>query len=73
MLLLQSATEWLPNWQKNGWKTASKKPVKNRDLLEKLAECLNKVKVHWQHVPAHTGIHGNEMADKLANQGAAID
>lgn len=62
-------TEWLTNWQKNNWQTASKKPVKNADLWQQLAEQTAKHKVTWQWVKGHTGNEGNERADQLANRG----
>ena len=64
--LKNGAEIWLPNWQKNGWRTAAKKPVKNPDLWKKLAEILTKKKIFWQHVPAHRGIPRNEKVDRAA-------
>ena len=69
--VLQGITEWMPGWKKNGWKTAAKKPVKNVDLWQLLDSEVSRHQVNWQWVKGHTGIHGNEMADQLANQ--AID
>lgn len=63
-------TEWMHNWKRNGWKTAAKKPVKNRDLWQKLDELALQHKIEWHWVRGHTGNEGNEMADQLANQGA---
>ena len=62
-------TEWLPNWQKRGWKTASKQPVKNVDLWQLLAEEIQRHEVTWIWVKGHNGHWGNERADQLANQG----
>ena len=60
-------TRWIRNWKANGWKTAAKKPVKNKDLWERLdAECLRH-QVEWQWVKGHTGHAENERADGLAN------
>lgn len=64
-------TEWLPAWKARGWKTASKKPVKNIDLWQALDEAANRHTVEWHWVRGHNGNPGNEMADRLANE--AID
>ena len=66
--VLQGITEWMPGWKKNGWKTAAKKPVKNVDLWQLLDNEVSRHQVNWQWVKGHAGIHGNEMADQLANQ-----
>lgn len=67
----KGVTEWMPNWKCNGWKTANKKPVKNKDLWEQLDEQLQKHKVHWKWVKGHAGHEDNERADALVN--AAMD
>jgi len=60
-------TCWIRNWKANGWKTAAKKPVKNKDLWERLdAECLRH-QVDWRWVKGHAGHPENERADGLAN------
>jgi ribonuclease HI len=60
-------TRWIRNWKANGWKTAAKKPVKNKDLWERLdAECLRH-QVDWRWVKGHAGHAENERADGLAN------
>ena len=60
-------TRWIRNWKANGWKTAAKKPVKNKDLWLRLdAECLRH-QVEWRWVKGHAGHPENERADKLAN------
>jgi ribonuclease HI len=69
--VLQGITEWLPNWKKNGWKTAARKPVKNDDLWKQLDSEVARHEIEWQWVKGHSGNHGNEMADSLAN--LAID
>jgi len=61
--------EWLANWKQRGWKTASRKPVKNADLWRQLDELSDRHDVHWQWVKGHAGIPGNERADELANAG----
>lgn len=64
-------TEWLPNWKKRGWKTAAKKPVKNKDLWQRLESVAERHKVTWHWVKGHSGHRENEIADRLAN--IAID
>lgn len=65
----QGITSWLANWKKNGWKTASKQPVKNADLWRALDEQNARHKVSWAWVKGHAGHRENEIADSLANQG----
>ena len=62
-------TKWIGNWKKNGWKTASKKPVKNADLWQQLDSLRTGRNVDWQWIKGHAGFIGNEHADTLANQG----
>jgi len=62
-------SEWLPNWVKRGWKTASKEPVKNVDLWQRLEAARLKHKVEWHWVKGHAGHPENERADLLANKG----
>jgi len=64
-------TQWLENWKIRGWKTASKKPVKNIELWQQLDEVNSQHNVEWCWVKGHAGIEGNEKADQLANK--AID
>ncbi|MFA7188334.1 MAG: ribonuclease HI [Alphaproteobacteria bacterium] len=61
---------WIKNWKKNGWKTADKKPVKNKELWQELDELASKVKIHWHWVRGHNGNEMNERCDELA-RGAA--
>lgn len=62
-------TRWMANWKKNGWRTAAKKPVANQDLWEQLDALCAKHTVEWHWVKGHAGDPGNELADRLANQG----
>jgi ribonuclease HI len=64
--LKKGITEWLPKWQKSGWKTAGKKAVKNRDLWEELAKVLEIHEVSWHWTKGHAGDRWNELADRLA-------
>ena len=60
---------WMKNWKKNGWKTSSRKPVKNQDLWKQLDELKKECNVRFKWVKAHSGIEGNEEADNLAVEG----
>jgi ribonuclease HI len=64
-------TQWIHQWKKNGWKTASKKAVKNVDLWQQLDNLVEKHQVSWKWVKAHAGHRENEIVDSLARQ--AID
>jgi ribonuclease HI len=57
---------WLRSWQQNGWRTADKKPVKNQDLWQRLAEEAARHKVTFRRVRGHSGVELNERADQLA-------
>jgi ribonuclease HI len=67
----QGITQWILRWRRNGWRTADKQPVKNRDLWERLDALLTRHQVEWAWVRGHAGHPDNERADRLANQGAA--
>lgn len=67
--VMDGITSWLANWKKRGWKTASKQPVKNQDLWQALDEETGRHDIRWVWVKGHSGNHGNELADALANQG----
>jgi ribonuclease HI len=69
--LRRGVLEWLDGWKQKQWKTASKKPVKNRDLWEALDQQIARHQVNWHWVKGHSGDEGNELADMLANK--AID
>ena len=62
-------TKWLENWKSKNWLTASKNPVKNKDLWVKLDELNSTRQVSWFWVKAHAGHRENEIADMLANRG----
>ena len=61
---------WLANWKRNGWKTAAKTPVKNRDLWMRLDGLLNVHKVRFEWVRGHAGHPENERCDVLARRAA---
>jgi len=67
--VMRGIQEWLPGWKKRGWKTAARQPVKNADLWQLLDEQVGRHQVTWEWVRGHTGHHGNERADQLANRG----
>jgi ribonuclease HI len=62
-------TEWIEGWKAKGWKTASKKPVKNQDLWQQLDALSQRHDVRWHWVKGHAGHRENEIADQLANRG----
>jgi len=61
-------TEWMKNWKKNGWKNSSKKPVKNKDLWEKLDKLCETNSVSWKWVKGHSTNEFNNLADELATK-----
>jgi ribonuclease HI len=69
--LRNGITGWLASWKRNGWKTASRQPVKNEDLWRRLDAAAAKHDVQWLWVKGHAGDPGNERADALANRGMA--
>ena len=69
--LRDGVTQWIHNWKTNGWKTSSKKPVKNADLWQKLDDLLDRHSVDWHWVKGHAGHDLNERADELARMGMA--
>ena len=61
-------TTWIHNWKSNGWITANKKPVKNKELWQQLDQLSSKHHIDWKWVKGHSGHPGNELADQLANE-----
>ena len=59
---------WIINWKKNGWKTSTKKIVKNKELWIQLDNLINKHNVNWKWVKGHAGLEFNEKADELARK-----
>ncbi|MBT7566851.1 MAG: ribonuclease HI, partial [Porticoccaceae bacterium] len=66
--VLKGIQEWMPSWKKRGWKTATKKPVKNVDLWKLLDNAIQGHTIDWQWVKGHSGHAENEIADQLANR-----
>lgn len=67
--VLSGVTEWMENWKKRNWKTASKKPVLNVELWQQLDELVSRHEIDWEWVKGHSGHPENEIADQLANKG----
>jgi len=80
--VIKSITSWIKGWEKNGWKTKSKKPVKNKELMIELNELYKTYNIEFIHVRSHQLQpsdknskeyklwYGNYNADKLATQGS---
>ena len=64
--VIQGITEWIHGWKSKGWRNASGKPVKNRDLWERLDGLNQASDVTWKWVKGHSGHPGNEAADSAA-------
>lgn len=62
-------TTWVAGWQRNGWRTAAKQPVKNVDLWQRLSAACAQHQVEWFWVKGHAGVADNELADELATRG----
>lgn len=62
-------TKWIHGWKQNGWRTASKKPVKNEELWRELDEEIKRHQIDWHWVKGHAGNEYNEIADELARKG----
>ncbi|MZR61888.1 ribonuclease HI [Alcanivorax sp. DP30] len=67
--VMDGVTRWMPNWKRRGWKTASRQPVKNVDLWQRLDAATQPHNIDWQWVKGHSGHPENERADALANKG----
>jgi len=72
LYLKEGITVWINNWEKNKWKTSSKKNVKNYDLWKKLQELTQSKKIDWFWVKAHSNNPNNEMVDILAKKAIPI-
>jgi ribonuclease HI len=65
--VVEGAKGWVFGWARNGWKTATKTDVLNKELWQELLPLLGKVEIVWHKVPGHVGIVGNERADVIAS------
>ena len=61
-------TTWINAWKRNGWRTSSKDPVKNRELWEQLDKLNAEARIRWNWVKGHAGIKYNEMCDTLVRK-----
>ena len=68
--VMDGLTKWIKGWQRNGWKTADKKPVKNADLWQALLDAAAPHRINWVWVKGHDGHPENERADRLASDAA---
>ena len=64
-------TEWIHNWKKNGWKTANKQPVKNKELWTELDNLTNEFKIKWSWVKSHSNNALNNEVDLIARKEAS--
>ena len=65
-------TEWIHNWKKNGWKTANKKDVSNKELWTELDLLNNEFEISWNWVKAHSNDELNNEVDLLARDAADL-
>ncbi len=70
--VMKGMTEWLKGWKAKNWKTASKKPVKNKDLWQRFDDAIQRHTVNFHWVKGHAGDPGNERADQLAREGIEL-
>ena len=68
--VMDGLTKWIHGWRKNGWRTASKQPVKNAELWQALCTAAEPHRVEWVWVKGHAGHPDNERADELASDAA---
>ena len=70
--VMDGLTKWIKGWQKNGWKTAARQPVKNADLWQALLDAARPHRIEWVWVKGHNGHPDNERADRLASDAAVV-
>jgi ribonuclease HI len=70
--VMDGLTKWIAGWQRNGWKTAAKQPVKNADLWQALIAAAEPHRIEWTWVKGHAGHPENERADRLASDAAVV-
>jgi ribonuclease HI len=66
MYVKDGITKWVHNWQRNGWRTADRKPVKNAELWQALCKATERHRIEWKWVKGHSGHSENERVDQLA-------
>jgi ribonuclease HI len=64
-------TQWIHTWEKNGWRTSAKKPVKNSELWHDLSELSKGYSIQWVWVLGHAGNEMNERCDRLVQEAVA--
>lgn len=72
MFTINGVTKWVKGWRQRNWKLKSGKQVQNREDFEKLEKLNGEVEVVWLHILGHAGYRGNEEADRLSKEGAAM-
>ena len=72
LYLKDGITSWISNWEKNNWKTADKKNVKNVDLWKKLKDLVKSKQIVWHWIKGHSNDPMNDLADKLAKEATPI-
>ena len=70
--VMDGLTKWIKGWQKNGWKTAAKQPVKNAELWQALLDAAKPHRIDWVWVKGHAGHPDNERCDRLASDAAVL-
>ena len=68
--LKNGISQWIHGWKRNGWTTASKKPVVNQDLWKELDEAASRHQIHWTWTKGHAGHGDNNRCDELATSAA---
>lgn len=70
--LLEAVLDWMPDWKRNRWVKSDGYPVENRDDFHRLDTIMNRyyIELKWKYVRAHSGVFGNDCADRLAKRGA---
>lgn len=66
--VMKGMTEWIAGWQKNGWKTAAKRPVENQDLWRDLLAASKGKDIEWKYIASHSGNAANERCDEIATR-----
>jgi ribonuclease HI len=67
----QGISVWIHAWKKNGWRTSEKKPVKNKELWERLDKLAEEYSLTWQWVKGHAGNEFNERCDRMTHRAIA--
>ena len=71
--VMDGINDWMPNWIKRGWKTAARKPVKNKDLWQALDEATQRHEIDWRWVKGHDGNPGNENGRRTGQPAASMN